>query len=251
MANSIEGENPSQHNLIYGDESVLYDVVTNDELIDKIRIHVRSDGSVQIEKPCDIDADKFHNAVAKRARWIVKHRDEIAIRKKHATPKEYVSGETFFYLGRRHQLKVIETSGEPSRVRLFRGKIEVFLPVADHTAVKRRLSSWYRSRALAYFQQRLASICKDVPWIDKIPEIRLLKMQKQWGNCSKSGLLTLNPALIRAPRECVDYVIKHELCHIAEHNHSPRFYRHLERLVPQWAEQEMLIDNLTELLLAE
>ncbi len=59
-------------------------------------------------------------------------------------------------------------------------------------------------------------------------------MQTQWGSCSPNGRITLNPLLVKAPRECIDYVILHELCHIAEHNHSERFYRLLSQVMPKW-----------------
>ena len=59
-------------------------------------------------------------------------------------------------------------------------------------------------------------------------------MKTQWGSCSPGGRLTLNPYLVKAPRECIDYVILHELCHIAEHNHSDKFYRLMKRVMPKW-----------------
>lgn len=54
------------------------------------------------------------------------------------------------------------------------------------------------------------------------------------GQCSPNGRITLNPHLVKAPRECIDYVVLHELCHIAEHNHSERFYRLMGQVMPQW-----------------
>jgi len=51
---------------------------------------------------------------------------------------------------------------------------------------------------------------------------------------SKGGTLTLNISLVRAPLECIDYVITHELCHLVHHDHSPRFYQLLEKVMPEW-----------------
>ena len=57
--------------------------------------------------------------------------------------------------------------------------------------------------------------------------------------------------LIKAPRECIDYVVLHELCHLKEHNHSSRFYRLLQQHMPKWAEVKQKLDVMAELVLIE
>ena len=81
--------------------------------------------------------------------------------------------------------------------------------------------------------------------------MKLLAMEAQWGSCSPSGAIHLNPALIRAPRHCIDYVITHELCHLREHNHSKRFYALLQKHDPYWGATKAELDRLAELLLVE
>ena len=61
----------------------------------------------------------------------------------------------------------------------------------------------------------------------------------------------LNPHLVKAPRNCIDYVIVHELCHLKEHNHSPQFYQSLSRLMPDWKAVKARLDGMAELLLNE
>ena len=75
-------------------------------------------------------------------------------------------------------------------------------------------------------------------------------MKTQWGSCSPSGALTLNPHLIKSPRECIDYVIFHELCHLAEHNHSDRFWRLLTQVMPNWEKVKTQLDGMAELYLS-
>ena len=74
------------------------------------------------------------------------------------------------------------------------------------------------------------------------PPLHTLSMQTQWGSCSPNGRITLNPHLVKAPRECIDYVILHELCHIAEHNHSERFYRLMNQVMPKWERTKQRLD---------
>jgi predicted metal-dependent hydrolase len=80
--------------------------------------------------------------------------------------------------------------------------------------------------------------------------MKLVPMEHQWGSCSPAGSINLNPALIRAPRHCIDYVLLHEICHLKEHNHSKRFYALLEMHSPQWVDTKAELDQLAELLLA-
>ena len=76
--------------------------------------------------------------------------------------------------------------------------------------------------------------------------MRLQAMRVQWGSCSPTGRITLHPGLVRAPRECIDYVVLHELCHLASHDHSPRFYRLLDRHLPGWKAVKQRLDGMAE-----
>ena len=75
-------------------------------------------------------------------------------------------------------------------------------------------------------------------------------MSKQWASCSPSGSINLNPCLIKAPRDCIDYVLTHEIRHLREHNHSKRYYSLLEKHYPNWGKVKSRLDGMAELLLA-
>lgn len=167
-----------------------------------------------------------------------------------ALPREYVSGETHFYLGRRYKLVVHESRAQPSEVKLLRGKLDVTLPVADRAAVRRRLNAWYGHRSAEYLGNKFSEISERLNWIDAPPPLKLVRMRTQWGSCSPEGVIYLNPALIRAPRHCIEYVILHELCHLIEHNHSKRFFDLLTRHMPDWEPAKRELDSLAELILA-
>jgi predicted metal-dependent hydrolase len=220
-------------------------------LSSRIRIHVHPDGSVGVETPNNADADLVRAAVQRRARWIFANLDANKDARTYALPRDYRSGETHFYLGRRYRLKLSAGTGAPSSVKLIGGSIEVTIPVNDRAAVKRRLNQWYQARAAEYFTRRLDIIALKLDWISTSPPMKLISMQKQWGNCSPSGSIGLNPALIRAPRHCIDYVLTHELCHLKEHNHSRRFYALLEMHFPNWVGAKSELDGLAELLLVD
>jgi predicted metal-dependent hydrolase len=171
--------------------------------------------------------------------------------RRYALPRRYVSGEAHFYLGRRYKLIVIEGRRTDCPVRLWRGRIEVTLPVADPAAVRRRLKQWYREKSEVYFERKLPELVSRFSGIETTPGFQLRAMERQWGSCSPSGRMSLSPALIKAPIHCVEYVLIHELCHLIEHNHSKRFYGLLDKQCPGWRAYKIELDSLAEQLLIE
>jgi hypothetical protein len=237
--------------LRYGELEAGYSVERTAGLTGKIRIHVRPEGQVNVEAPAEIDEAEIRAAVQKRARWIFKHIGAIDEARATALARVYVSGETHFYLGRRYPLKVIESKEERSGVRLRRGRIEVVARIADPAAIRRRLNDWCRLRAAEYFARRLVDVAGQMEWIETVPPLKVVEMGKQWGSCSPDGSIHLNPWLVRAPRHCIVYVVTHELCHLREHNHGPKFYALLERHFPRWRATKTELDSLAETLLAD
>jgi len=184
-----------------------------------------------------------------RSKWEVRQLSAIEEYKEHVFPRAYVSGETHFYLGRRYILKIHPSPHE--WVKMQRGRIIVAISNPSKESAKELLACWYREHATQYLLRRLTQIAKAVPWLTVIPPMRLLRMRKQWGSCSPQGTIILNPSLIKAPRECIDYVILHEICHLQEHNHSPKFYNLLARHMPDWKTCKNKLDAMAEILLTD
>jgi predicted metal-dependent hydrolase len=236
--------------LFYGDEVLEYEVFVRHDLIGKIAIHVHPNGIVQVDKPEDANENEVRKAVRKRARWIRKQIGNIHDLRAHTLPREYVSGETHFYLGRRHQLKVERAQSSLSSVKLSAGRILVEVPNPSFDRVRGALKRWYVERAEDYLSRRLEIVASRTAWVTETPALRLVSMKRQWGNCSPAGEITLNPALVKAPRECIDYVLTHELCHLREHHHGPKFYQLLALELPDWRAVKNKLDGMAELLLA-
>lgn len=242
---------------VYGDEAIPYEVVRKPYLEGKkrrITIKAHPSCDVVISAPHDAQPSDIHEAVMKRASWIYDALSEFREHLKHVHSKEYTSGEMQFYLGRRYVLKVVEDANARPSVKLTRGKLLVTLNhFRDDKSerVRTMVRKWYEVRAEVVFQERLCELLSQTTWVDKQPEFRVLAMTKQWGSCSIKGNLMLNPHLIKAPKECIDYVVLHELCHISEHNHSERFWRLLTSAMPNWQDIKHRLDGMAELYLNE
>jgi hypothetical protein len=234
----------------YGEELIHYTVRRRPERKSgRIAIHVEPNGRVLVDVPEEASSQQIHVAVTARARWIHRHLAVVRVRRAHVLPREYVSGESLFYLGRRYRLKVVVKDKSPAAVRLRGGYVEVSVQTRNRTVVREALNHWYRGRARFVLGERIEAIASSLRWMRAVPPVRLQTMKVQWGSCSPAGRVTLNPHLIKAPRECIDYVLLHELCHMKEHNHSRKFYRLLERHLPQWRRKKERLDALADFVL--
>jgi hypothetical protein len=241
---------PALRSLRYGDALIRFSVRTQPaRKARRIAIHVEPDGSVVVDAPQDADDAAILAAVRRRAAWIGPRVAEVRHRLAHAPPREHVSGESLLYLGRRYQLKVVVDAPRHGSVRMRGAHIEVAVAAADAAQVGVMLEAWYGLRARETMASRLEAVAAPLRWVRALPPLRFRAMKHQWGNCSPAGRLTLNPHLVKAPRECIDYVILHELCHLKEHNHGPRFHRLLDTHMPGWRDVKKRLDGLVDQLM--
>jgi hypothetical protein len=237
----------SQHRFAYGDEVIVFSLRRQaSRTVTRVAIHIEPDARVLVDAPDTAPLADVLTAVKKRARWISQHVGAARARLAHVLPHEYVSGESLQYLGRRYRLKVIVNDEAAVEARMRGAFITVTAPEHAPTTIKSALDAWYRQRARELFADRLAAVAAPLRWVKQLPPTRLQFMTVQWGSCSPAGRITLNPLLVKAPRECIDYVLLHELCHLLHHNHSPKFYRTLDRHMPLWRAIKEKLDNMAE-----
>lgn len=232
----------------YGDEQFTATRRHRKSDVNRVLIKVHPDCRIIANAPESASDKDVADALKKRARWVYQQVRDFRKQSEYALPRQYVSGESHFYLGKRYLLKV-NTGCTESNVKMLRGKLEVNLKNARKESVKALLNNWYKAKAKEVFHQRLEHLADQALWVNSKPNIRVLSMKTQWGSCSPKGLITLNPHLVKAPRNCIDYVILHELCHIAEHNHSERFYRLLGQVMPGWEKVKDTLDSMANFYL--
>ncbi len=180
--------------------------------------------------------DKVEALVTKKTRWILKkllfQRD-----RRPPKPKEYVSGESFSYLGGNYRLKV--ESGPFEYVTLKSGKLTVHVPSRVRKRdryIRNALVGWYREHALNMLQDKVARYSKVVGVVPSSVGIKTFK--SRWGSCSSNGHIQFNWKIIIAPNPIVDYVVVHELCHLRHHNHSPDFWKCVEWVLADYRERK-------------
>lgn len=112
---------------------------------------------------------------------------------------------------------------------------EIYLAVPAGTAPGKVLENALRHQARTLFAARLAHFAPQLGVAP--PPLRLSSARTRWGSCSARGNIALNWRLILMPPAIVDYVVCHELAHLKEMNHSPRFWSVVEQLCPDWKAQ--------------
>ena len=191
------------------------------------------DGVVSIIVPSALEQEKIQQLLKDKRRWI-KEKLYLHQQQQPAPKRELLSGEAFPYLGRNYRLKI--QTGKFQSVKLLHGRLHVVIPKAmrlEHI-IREMLTHWYRMQAETRFKEKVK---RYAPIIGVSPSgVSVKTFKSRWGSCTPKGEIQFHWKIIMAPHRIVDYVVIHELCHLKHHDHSPAFWKSVERLVPDYLE---------------
>ena len=225
--------------ILFGRRKIRYHVLRRQRKT--LQIAVLPDSTVEITAPMESTPFAIQDKIKKRGAWIVKQQHWFRQFDPRTPARQYLGGESHFYLGKRYRLKVM--AGSATGVRLVHGFFEVTCSEqTDPEQVKTLMDQWYKKKASSLFSELFACLQQQYR-ITKVPLLQIKKMKMRWGSLSKGGILTLNTNLIQAPKECIEYVVTHELCHIQHHNHSTEFYKLLTRRMPDWMARKQILEG--------
>ncbi|MFP5383950.1 MAG: M48 family metallopeptidase [Gammaproteobacteria bacterium] len=200
-----------------------------------LAIHVHPDCKVVVDAPVDASLERIAAVVGKRGAWILRQQRAMATLPPPQPVKQFLPGATIRYLGRQYRLRLV--TSPDSRIKVVPGYIEVSGPHKLTPAETGRLvNTWLDGRAREVIRERYLACVERLGRL-KLPAAKTLsirRMRTRWGSCSKGRIISLNPELIYAPKDCIDYVITHELCHLREMNHGIGFNRLMDRVLPDW-----------------
>ena len=216
---------------IYGDYKYEYILVRQE--CKTISLIVRPDMSLIVKCPHKADEEKIEVFLRRKWLWLNRQLRFFKKYKKNVYKREYISGESFLYLGR--QYKLIVKKERENKVILSKGKLTVFTnsDTRDGKYNKQLIEKWYREKMQEVFIERYETMLQEFNY-NNIPDLIIKNMDKRWGSFTNAGKLVLNSRLIHASRDCIDYVIGHELCHVKHKNHDKDFYKLLNKKIPNW-----------------
>ena len=213
--------------------------------VKNLNLRIRKDGSVFVSANDAVSFDEVDEFVCNKASYIlgaVKRFNEMALYKPQ--PKQYVSGETFYLQGRALRLQVSQAAKDS----ISSDGVCIYLKakdVNDFEKKRRMVNRFLDSQCKTIFVEVMDEL---YPLFKKYgiekPALRIRDMETRWGSClAKKGIVTLNKRLLEAPRNCIEYVVMHELCHFMHPNHSKHFYAFLSMLMPDWKERKQFLDK--------
>ena len=183
-----------------------------------------------VNAPSRIGTQSLERMLQERADWIIAKLGEWQARK---TPRiEWRDGERLLFLGNEIELCLIRDTRN-RRVQLTTGRLQLALPQPEvPETVARKVMQWYRREALSDFTRRVELLTTKLTVTQ--PTVCLSSAKTRWGSCNSKGEIRLNWRLIQAPPHIIHYVAAHELSHLKEMNHSPRFWAVVESLCPDY-----------------
>ncbi|HEY4156643.1 MAG TPA: SprT family zinc-dependent metalloprotease [Polyangiaceae bacterium] len=199
-------------------------------------------GVVRVAAPARMSLDTIRLFTISKLGWIRQQQRKLREQARE-TPREYIERESHYVWGRRVLLKVVERDAPP-QVDLRPTKLLLHVrPGLDETARDAVIAAWYRqllreaARPLLHAWERRLKVTTAGFYIQH--------MKTKWGSCNPPArTIRLNTELAKKPRECLEYIVVHELAHLKERKHGARFVAIMDRMLPNWRETRQLLNRL-------
>lgn len=194
----------------------------------KLTITVERDRSVVVHAPANATDEAIRRVLESRRQWIFgkMHHGQKYEELPHPPGKELVTGESALYLGRSYRIEIVACG--PSEIQFTQ---RFLIPASHATRRKDAMREWYVARANEKILPRVERQAHSLGV--EFKRARIVDSRYRWGSCTVQDNVTFNWRLIKAPTFVIDYVIVHELVHLIEANHTPRFWNVVRTHVPK------------------
>lgn len=186
--------------------------------------------------PVNYNADELSSFVEKKRDWLLKTSQY------YGRLKERCGGcepGTVYFLGSKYRFNVVKDRLQSTIVS---GAMKIItFHVTDRRTYRRQMQDWYREQTVKIIAERLPTLASKHNL--QYNRVSIKNQKSRWGSCSKKGNLNFNLLLAAAPLEVIDYVIIHELMHLVELDHSPRFWQLVSSADPEYRKHKEWLAN--------
>ena len=221
--------------------NIALDVVLKDIKNVHLSVHPPT-GRVTISAPSRMNLDTIRVFAISKLGWIKQQQRKLQEQERE-TAREYLDRESHYVWGRRYLLKLSESEQSPS-VELKHNRMHLRVrPGTDETKRHAIVQEWYREQV----KQAVPSLI--AKWEQligvKVQRIFVQRMKTKWGSCNhRARTIRLNTDLAKKPRECLEYLVVHELVHLLEPTHNARFIDLMDQFMPKWSSCRQRLNRL-------
>lgn len=200
-------------------------------------IVIERDGKVVVRPPAHYEAEQVDAVVESKRMWIYRNLAEWKDLNARAVVREWVSGETFLYLGRSYRLSLVSEQDRPLKLKegyfcLSRECIEK----EGTKGARKAFEQFYGDKGKERFASRVAYYSPKVGV--KASGIKVKDMGYRWASCGRTGMLNFHWKCMMAPTKIIDYIVVHELCHFYHRNHSDAYWNEVDKVMPDYRERK-------------
>ncbi len=186
-----------------------------------LRLQINPSTGLEVVIPRRCKSDDAEKFIYKKKDWILKHLSNVPVR------------EEYKFLGSRIEVKQkFDLFLEKHKVSFRNCMLIIESPAGSAVGVNKIYNTWLKHRARIYLAERTRILAEKNSFLYR--RITIRSQKTRWGSCSTSGNISLNYRLMRYRQEIIDYVIIHELCHTKQMNHSKKFWKLVEAIVPDY-----------------
>lgn len=196
-----------------------------------VSIFVERDGSVSVRVPDNLSEEQIAEVIESKSYKIHSHLAEWSQLNEAKIEREYVSGQSFLYLGKNYRLKLTE---EPiDGLKLKYGYF--LLPKAHQDHAKELFMDFYRAKLKEKLPQLIGRHQNKLGVNPK--EVKVMELQNRWASCSEKGNVNFHWKCAMAPMDVLNYIVVHELTHLIHPNHTSAFWNEVDKVLPDYQSQ--------------
>jgi predicted metal-dependent hydrolase len=199
-------------------------------------------GRVHISAPMRMNLDTIRVFAISKLSWIRRQQRKL-LEQDRETPRELLNLESHYLWGKRYLLKVIESEQMKSiEVQHSRLLLQV-LPGTTERKKQEIIAQWYRSQLRAVVPELIQrwTVVMGV----SVDGFYIQQMKTKWGSCNHhAGTIRLNTELAKKPKDCLEYIVVHEMAHLLEPTHNYRFIATMDRFMPNWKLRREYLNQL-------
>jgi predicted metal-dependent hydrolase len=190
------------------------------------------DGKVRISAPRRMSLDTIRVFAISKLAWIKQQQKKLKEQERE-TPREYLERESHYVWGKRYLLTISEGDEAP-RIELHHSRMVLRVrPGTDEEKRQLIVEAWYREQ-IRNAVPPLIALWEPLLGV-KVGRFFVQRMKTRWGSCNPgNGSIRLNTELAKKPRECLKYIVLHEMAHLLEPTHNTRFIALMDRFMPDW-----------------